>query len=208
MIKDLFKNKIFSFLILSCILLFVRIVFMGFDKFVYMYWNIFLAFIPLIVTYFAFYFNILNKFLLSFLLFVWIIFLPNAPYLVTDLIHISRGNTLYTYYDCAMFFTCAYLGLVLFTKSIFYYEKILQKLSFSKTYIEFSIFVALLLSSLGVYLGRFLRFNSWDIIHKQSHIYQSIKDIIFISPEHKNAYLFILVFFVFLAVFYSYTRQD
>ena len=76
----------------------------------YIYWNIFLAMIPLFISSFMLYFkekNKLNKTLLIISMIVWLLFLPNALYIVTDLIHVGRIRVVPTMFDTVLVFSAA-----------------------------------------------------------------------------------------------------
>lgn len=93
----------------------------------------------------------------------WLAFLPNAPYLVTDLIHLPELGTEPILYDATMYVAFAWSGLMLGLVSLYLVHLAMRE--------RFGSLVgwgvaagATLLTGVGVYLGRYLRWNSWDIL--------------------------------------------
>lgn len=161
------------------IMLVFRKMFFGSTRYNFLLWNLFLAWIPLLVSLLINYLYVnnrpgLSRFTSLFLLsMVWIGFYPNAPYIITDFVHLSGiqyylinvGYSMnaiiwYDFILVALFiltgfltgFVSLYLVHMLITDK---FNKIVGWL--------FSIFI-LFLSAFGVYLGRFIRWNSWDIV--------------------------------------------
>ncbi len=92
---------------------------------------------------------------------VWLVFLPNAPYVITDLVHLNPSAAVPLWYDLALLLSCAGTGLLLgYTSLADVQAAISRKLSPRWGWAVSS--GALLLSGLAIYLGRVLRLNSWD----------------------------------------------
>ena len=203
--KFIIPKSIILILILSILLNIFRILFFGKLSFIYIFWNIFLALIPFFISYFLL--NLSNKNKLTNIILIiggifWLFFIPNAPYLVTDLIHIGEIRTVPILYDTILLFSTAVLGLILGLYSIYHIEQILKK-KYSFKIATKIIYVLIFLISFGIYLGRFLRFNSWDII---------INPIVFINTlgkifTNKNncieAIFYTFLFLFFIIIFYK-----
>ena len=145
------------------------------SSYVYMNWNLFLAVIPLL---FVFLFEKTNsKYLKTFYFFAWLFFLPNAAYIVTDLIHLRDvGPEWMLWFDGMMIFAYAVLGIFISSYSI-----LKMKINiFSKSILKQNIFLGLisLVSSFGIYLGRYIRFNTWDILSNPLELATSVSSII------------------------------
>jgi len=154
-----------SFLILSLlcsVLLFVRSYrtdfYMGFGLF----WNLFLAWIPL---FFALVARRLKYKRYTSLFFVgcWLLFFPNAPYIITDLVHLQSLDQNLWWYDSLGIFMAAFTGLLIGIYSIQIIHNLLNSF-YNRAVSWLLIFGSMLLSGFGIYLGRFSRLNSWDII--------------------------------------------
>ncbi len=127
-------------------------------------WNLFLAFIPWAISSIIIINNLQNKKrLLAVLILSWVLFFPNSPYILTDLFHLTQRRGAPLWFDLVLILTFAWTGLLFGISSLMDIEKVLQNyMSKSKTMIATIIF--LFVSSYGIYIGRYLRWNSWDII--------------------------------------------
>lgn len=95
---------------------------------------------------------------------VWLLFLPNAPYLITDLIHLNHTYSLF-YFDLMLIFCFAFTGLLLGTYALLLMFAFLRERIFYQTKPAYLLVGAsIILSSLGVFMGRELRLNSWDAL--------------------------------------------
>jgi len=191
-------------IILSIVLNILRVVLFGKFSFIYILWNIFLALVPFLISSTLLYFK--EKGSLSNLFFIiggiiWLLFLPNAPYIVTDLIHLGVVRSVPVLYDSVLLFTSAWAGLLLGMNSIFHIEKILLSM-YSKKITSIIIASVLLLTSFGMYLGRFFRFNSWDVfinpLSSSDKLFRNLSS----SSYHIDALIYILLFFLFIYVSY------
>jgi len=194
---------------LALLLNILRIILFGNFSFLYILWNIFLAFVPFFIT------SILtlntNKdnilkpvFIIGFLF--WFLFLPNAPYVITDFIHLGRFYAVPTMYDMFLLFTSAWVSLLLGLHSLFQMEKMLL-LRFTRKITNIIIIVTILFTSFGVYLGRYLRFNSWDFFLSHNSLLASIWKVLTQSNNYANVYGYTLLFFVFIYVSYRSFRE-
>ncbi|MBX7208861.1 MAG: DUF1361 domain-containing protein [Verrucomicrobiaceae bacterium] len=96
---------------------------------------------------------------------LWLLFLPNAAYIVTDLVHWTKDKQLPRWFDWIFVTSCAWVGLFLGYESI-----VLLHRRFARTWSEATgwsfVVAACILSSAGIYFGRFMRWNSWDVVRK------------------------------------------
>ncbi len=202
--KFIIPKQISILLLLVVLLEIARILIFHSTYFVYLLWNIFLAMIPFIISSILLFY--LNNKKLKISMFIvggilWLFFLPNAPYIVTDIIHIGRSHSAPILYDTFLVFSSAWLGLILGMYSLLHIETIIKsKLSDKMSSL---IMVAIIfLTSFGVYLGRFLRFNSWDIFYDVSLLFNNILGITTKPTDHTDAYWFTMLSFVFIYLSY------
>jgi len=131
-----------------------------------MIWNLFLAWIPFVLAYLAYALSWkrpLLYFIIPIFAFLWLIFFPNAPYLITDLENLGDGfGEVPVWYDIMLVIWFSWTGLLLGVVSLYLMQEIVKNV-FGKLFGWVFVFTVSVLSSVGVYLGRFLRFNSWDI---------------------------------------------
>ena len=130
----------------------------------FLIWNIFLASVPLIISKQIIRINIkeISKFKLKFLVFVWLIFLPNAPYIITDFIHLHHSKSVLVWLDIFVLFSFSSTGLLLAIISLNDIYQIIKQKWNLKIANVFTISTTFL-CGFGIYLGRFLRLNSWEI---------------------------------------------
>jgi uncharacterized membrane protein len=148
-------------------------------------WNLFLAFIPWALSSVAILKPEIQKSRLKMgiLFVVWLIFFPNAPYILTDLFHLQVYSTMPLWFDLILILFFAWTGLLFGFFSLWNFEQILGKIIHKKLIPVFSFFL-LFIGSFGVYLGRYLRLNSWDIISNPFAIFNSVGDRIINPTEH------------------------
>ena len=97
---------------------------------------------------------------------MWLLFFPNAPYILTDFLHLgSMGDTVPGWYDVLMLYWFAWTGLMLGVVSLYLMQEIVARPLGATAGWVFAI-TAALLGSFGIYLGRFLRWNSWDLLRR------------------------------------------
>jgi uncharacterized membrane protein len=164
-----------------------------------------LAIVPLLFSaYLPKYENKKIKWLI--ILMSWALFFPNAPYLVTDLMYLAKikpNLQIPFWYDIIMLSSFALTGLLLgfaSAKIVFYQLK--NKIS--KSWAFGSMGFYLMLSGYGVYLGRFGRYNSWDVITQPLNLLEDIADTLIHPFHHKNVYLLSILFGSLVClIFYS-----
>jgi len=189
-------------MILSGFLLLLRIKLNHSFYYLFLVWNLFLAFIPFCITlYLRSKIQLTKKKLFAYFI-IWLLFLPNAPYIITDLLHFKRSTSHFLWLDILMVISFAINGLVLFYLTLLDMETLLKKfLSVKK--INFLLISIFFLTGFGIYLGRFLRFNSWDILQHPDRLIQSILEIIFIPNQHIESWAFTFCFGAFLGLTYQ-----
>lgn len=101
--------------------------------------------------------------ILAVLLSLWLLFLPNAPYMLTDILHLTRASHAPAWYDLALLLSCAGTGLLVGYLSLIDVQVIVAR-RFGLAVSWIFATVSLGLSGFAIYLGRFLRWNSWDVL--------------------------------------------
>lgn len=184
---------------LSIILLMIRIKYHQSFYLLFLVWNLFLAVIPFAITTSLISNPKSNKISLILSFGVWLLFLPNAPYIITDLLHLNNSPEHLLWLDVLVIVSFAFNGLMLFMLSLSDMEKLL-KLHFNPK-IMFPIMLSIFgLTAFGIYLGRFLRYNSWELINNPTALFSDILQIIF--QPNIEAWIFTLTFGAFLAMTY------
>lgn len=140
--------------------------------FAFLVWNLFLAFLPWALSWSLREIKSESKLIFCFLFFSWLFFFPNAPYLITDFFHLKPRNIIPIWYDTLLFMAYAWAGVLFGIWSLQNIQKVLEERwkSFWKSHA--ALFFLCLLSGFGIFLGRFLRFNTWDIVFDPLKILQ------------------------------------
>ena len=198
-IKTLLVFTLFSILLLFFRIHYTHSLFYGF-----LLWNLFLAFIPFVIS---IHISRLKNKIAQFILFpLWLLFLPNAGYIITDFLHLYQGKAMPIWYDFILILSFTITGMLFFFLSInevFLYIK--RQFSLKKAWF-FTVFV-FFLSSFGIYLGRYLRWNSWDIIYKPHFILYDISTRIIHPTHHPRTWMMTFSFGIFFSVLFFVLRK-
>jgi uncharacterized membrane protein len=152
--------------LLSCALVVVRAFYSGTTAYGFFFWNLFLAWVPLAAA--LLFYGLAARQSRSFPLLgaaavVWFLFFPNAPYIVTDLVHLREARPVPYWYDIICVMAFAQTGLFLGYLSLYLMQEVVR--AWVGRWLGWLFALAMLgLSAFGVYLGRFLRWNSWDAL--------------------------------------------
>ncbi len=186
----------------SLLLLLIRITRLESNFFLFLVWNLFLACIPYgITTILSFRKIHENKLLFGTGFILWLAFIPNAPYILTDLQHIRISTLKSVWFDVLLILSFAINGLIVGFTSLQTMQVLLRK-HFSKKTTYFITHLVLLLSGFGIYIGRILRWNSWDLLQNPLEIMGDIFQRIRFPIEHINTWAFTLGFGGFLIITY------
>ena len=173
-------------------------------SFLFLIWNLFLAWIPyliaLVLPKIHRLFN--SKIINAFILFSWLLFFPNAPYILTDLFHIKTRLPIPLWYDVMMILSFAWTGLMLGFLSLFEVQLFLQKFV-GKNIASLISVVAIFLCGIGIYIGRFQRWNSWDIIANPFALFGDVMNTLIHPFAYMRTLGLAIVISVFLLLGYS-----
>jgi uncharacterized membrane protein len=170
----------------------------------FLVWNLILAWVPLLFA-IAAYSRARTRvdLVVALLLVPWLLFFPNAPYLLTDFIHLGEGPAP-LWYDALMLSAFAWTGLVLGFASLYLVQMIARR-AFGGTVAWIAVLAALGLASVGVYVGRFLRFNSWDALLHPVRVADVLGDQLSSVPARMAEALLALVAFLFVGYLAAYS---
>lgn len=169
----------------------------------FLMWNLFLAWIPLLCAMWMAAMHRRRAGAWQYLvpLLVWLLFFPNAAYLVTDLYNLDNMPPVPFWYDVSFFATLAWTGLLLAVASLQIVQRMVKQ-SFGAILSWLVVLIVVGLNGVGIYLGRFLRWNSWDVVTDPRAVLQ---DAImpFLHPiTYRQPVAVIIVFSAMLLVFY------
>jgi uncharacterized membrane protein len=180
-------------LLLFCLLFAGRVFITGSLFYAFLFWNLFLAWLPLLFSRWMHRSGREGSVRWWLALCGWLLFFPNAPYIITDLKHLSHTRGVPPWYDATLVFVAALLGLYMGLLSLRRVE-----LQWRRRYTGWMqhLFVpaVLLLTGYGMYLGRFGRFNSWDVLTNPARLAATVADHWVFPWEHKGVWAISLLF--------------
>ena len=178
-------------------------VFSGTPVLGFLLWNLFLALIPYFISRWMLQSRECNNnrmiFFLCFL--VWLLFVPNSFYIITDLFHLGSFSNIPLWYELAVILSFAWNGLLLGILSIRHIEKLFVAI-FPRSERLLFIYPVMFLNSFGVYIGRYMRFNSWDVITNPFHLVKDIANLALHPLEYKYAWGMIVCFSIFMTLMF------
>lgn len=178
--------------------------------FIMLTWNLFLAWFPLgvvLVLRDLRQSGFRSRWLLSVGLAIWLAFLPNAPYIITDLFHIKHIDNTLLWFDTMSLFIFALTGLLVGLYSILIVHRMIRPL-FGEWLTWLLILGSQFLSGFGIYLGRVGRWNSWDVLTRPTSLTKAIVDVYrdHLSLKLTLGYGFVLI--ILYVAFYWYVEHD
>lgn len=175
--------------------------------FLFLNWNLFLAFVPWALTYTLQSFPRLasSKWMIVSTLFCWLLFFPNAPYILTDLYHLRILKNSHIWFDVVLILSFAWTGTMYGMMSLYHIEKILIP-HFHRFTITALIVILQFAAGFGIYIGRFLRWNSWDIIQHPGAIVTDIADRFIDPASHPRTWAVTILMGIFLNMVYWSAR--
>lgn len=198
----MFKRPLIFLVLVALAAVVLRILYTGEILYMFLVWNLLLAFIPFWISSWVVKKEWKKKKLwLAALGLLWLFFLPNAPYILTDFYHLRTKSDMTTiWFDMWMLFSYSLTGLIVF------YASLLQALALWKKYVknggEVFVAVVLALCSLAIYLGRYIRFNSWDLFIQPGEVLSS-----FVTALSSGSFWRIVIpYFLFLILGYVFAR--
>jgi uncharacterized membrane protein len=174
------------------------------DRYWFLIWNLILAWLPLCLAWW-----LLKRLRTSpwlsgpnlALTLLWLGFLPNSFYLISDLIHLHETGEVSLLYDVVMFCSFIFNAYVAgFMSLVLMHQRLLKRLAYQKA---FGVILAVLLAcSFAIYLGRSLRWNTWDVLVNPAGLLFDVSDRIVNPGSHPQAFVTTATFFLLLTGMY------
>lgn len=201
-----------QWLIISCcfsvILLLARILVTGSFTYSFLIWNLFLGSVPFMITGWMTRNPRLieNRLLYYLILAAWLLFIPNSFYIITDLFHLTHVDSAPKWFDLLLIFSFAWNGLLFGILSLRRVELFISLVS-GRAVTALVVFVVMWLSALGIYIGRFLRYNSWDVVTDPFTLLSDIGEMIWHPVENGYAWGMTGIYGVFMTLLYFTFRR-
>lgn len=195
-------------MLFSAFLVLVRVIYTGEHDYRFLLWNLFLAYIPYFMSnrlqYMPAWIEHRGKFILFFI--AWLLFIPNTFYILTDLFHLGGHTGAPLWYDLFLIISFAWNGLLLGILSVRQMEKIIQ-VYIPRNTAWFFLYPVMVLNALGVYIGRYMRFNSWDVITNPFGLVADIAQLVWHPVQHKEVWAMVCCFSAFMTLMYTTLKK-
>jgi uncharacterized membrane protein len=201
-----YKIAVFALLTLASIvcvtLVSARIAYSDSRRYTSLVWNLFLAWIPFILAYLAYVLSwsrALMYLVIPAFAFLWFIFFPNAPYILTDLQHLGDAvSNVPLWYDVVLLIWFSWTGMLLGIVSLNLMQEIIRR-QLGRIWSWLFVLVVAGLTGVGLYVGRFIRLNSWDILQNPGSTAEDLFSWL-LDPSLRSAGFIALytLFFVFV----------
>lgn len=173
----------------------------------FLIWNLFLAWIPFVFSMAAYELNKrkIGGLLLLPLGVAWLLFFPNAPYLMTDLVHLTVRKSRYIvegviqsryWYDLVTLLLFTWSGWLTGFFSLYQFQSVIYRKS-NLLLSWIFVLAACVLGGYGVLLGRVYRLNSWDVLTDRHQLYQLVID----SLNRQSVFFSLFIAFVLLVIY-------
>ncbi len=174
--------------------------------FLFLNWNLFLAIIPWLLSTLMVIKPALQRFkrVTLLIMVVWLLFFPNAPYILTDLFHLRLRSSMPVWFDLILILSFAWTGLMFGLLSLWDIEQVLQQ-QVKRKWIRLVPVVLLFLSAFGIYIGRYLRWNSWDVVSEPLGLMYDVGHRVAFPLDHPRTWGMTLLMGAFLnLIYYSF----
>ena len=199
-------HLLLAFCLFIGLLIGIRSIYSGSVKYLFLVWNIFLASVQLLISASFKSMHKRSGWKQIMLFACWLIFFPNALYIVTDLLHLDQESNVPRWFDVLLLFSSSVLGLAMAYLSLFRVEDYLLKV-FKQKQVDGIIGAILFFGSFGVYLGRFLRWNSWDIIRNPFGLMSSVIQRFIFPFSHTRTWGITILFGILFYLIYLFMKK-
>jgi len=201
-----FNRLLFLFLLFIGALIFARILYTGTSRYLFLVWNLFLAWLPYLISGLFEKYKTAPRYKRYMLFFTWLLLFPNALYIITDLIHLQADTSMPVWYDAILLFASSFLGLVMAFTSMRRVENVVAKI-YSKKAVAIFVPAVLCIAAFGVFLGRFLRWNSWDVINNPLALFKDVFSILLFPHHNIRTWLIIAMLSALYCLMYFFMKH-
>lgn len=173
-------------------------------RYYFLFWNLLLAWVPVLLAW------LLVKQLKRrrwsdpvplILTVLWLAFLPNSFYIMSDLIHLQNTGEIGLLFDAVLFLSCIWNGAVAGMLSIYWVHRALLQRRTARIAAGI-VGLIFLLTSIAIYLGRNLRWNTWDILANPAGLLFDVSERVINPLAHPQIFVTSLTFFILLSSMY------
>ena len=174
-------------------------------EFSYLIWNLWLAWLPLLFAGWLVWVlqrNLWSSWGALGVTTLWLLFLPNSFYMVSDFIHLRDVQRVDVLYDAVMFTSFIFVGVVLGLTSLYLVHREFAK-RFTRVGSTAWLACIFVICGFAIYLGRDLRWNSWDVLTNPGGLLFDVSDRLLHPNSYPQMFLTIGIFFVLIGSMYS-----
>ncbi|HEY4208126.1 MAG TPA: DUF1361 domain-containing protein [Puia sp.] len=203
---------LFLSILFSCLLTAVRVLRTEHYYFAFLVWNLLLAYIPYLVS------TRLTRLDAKgaargpgwwTLALLWLLFIPNSFYIITDLYHLEdlhQTRNMPQWFDLVMILSFVWNGLLLGVLSVRQMERLFfPRLSLVNELLF--LYPIMWLNALGIYIGRYLRYNSWDIVTDPFRLLRDTAMMVVHPFRHHDAWDMVLCFSIMMTLIYLMMKR-
>ena len=139
--------------------------------FLFLAWNLFLAWVPYLIS--ARMGGLRRRWSRGLAFVAWLLFFPNAPYILTDLLHLRPRPGVPHWYDLMLLLSFAWTGLLIGFASLLRVQDLLTQW-WGESITRLIVPILILLCGYGIFLGRFQRWNTWDILQRPGALLRDV----------------------------------
>lgn len=174
--------------------------------FVFLVWNLVLAAIPFVIsTLLVSFESKIKNASLFFFLACWLVFFPNAPYILTDFFHLRQRPDVPLWFDLMVILSAAWNGLIFGLLSLLDIQHIITN-RFSRLTGWLFVTGSLFLCGFGIYVGRYLRWNSWDVVTNPVALTYDLIERVTNPVLHPRTVGVTVLYMVFLFIVFVFFR--
>lgn len=173
--------------------------------YVFLLWNLALAWVPMLAAALIAWAEAkqwaspVGKVLLCL---IWFFFFPNAPYIVTDFLHLTPRFGVPVWYDLMVIAFCTWSGMALALSSLFLVQWCVQR-RFGRLWGWLLVAFVLPSASFGIFIGRFLDWNSWDLVAQPRRLFQDLVALWTVPRYETSAMAISVLLTVLLGLMYG-----
>jgi uncharacterized membrane protein len=186
----------------------IRWIMTGRPFFSFLPWNLLLAYIPYYISkrlqHQPRWIEDGKRLLLVFI--PWLLFIPNSFYIITDLFHLQLRDDSSRWFDLVLIFTFAWSGLLLGIVSVSQMTRIIMH-RFAISYELLFLLPLMSLIAWGVYIGRYMRFNSWDVLTNPFELLGDVGYMLIHPFRHAYSWSMVACFAVLLLLLYLSVKR-
>lgn len=205
-LQSLWRNVLGVLLFLSTaasLMLLLRFFVTGSTRFSFLLWNLFLAWLPALISlWFTRPRKEFHRVLAACLFIFWLFLLPNTFYILSDFVHLRASGDINILFDAVLLFSFSAIGFLLGLLSLGIMHLWIRRYIGERLALG-AMYVIIYLCSFAIYLGRYLRWNSWDIFTNPLGLLVDVSDRVIAPLDHPRTLSTTVVFFALIGVSYG-----